>query len=482
MSIHFWDKNVKEIRYGQKKVKEVWYGDKKVWPSGPVINTNPNNGLPVGRLHDWELWFVVENKKSVQHRFKIPARWLSTDPYDWSISVDWAQPQQYSSRNQALTEINIPLTPWKHVIKITPTNWVYPWWARAMSNPNYTHGSTNGVWQYNFDEIAFSLEYLPWYAFMESENTVWDGFLKGLFVQAVLTDFPKEFSLPSHIKKVWNDFLMGTFYINRNIKEPKSDNFTIPQHLEEAWNGFLRSAFAQNIYLKKMPKNFRLPANLKKVGNEFLFNTWAAAQQLEKMPDWFNIPQGITEAWILFMQTTRFNCSRLTKMPDGFNIPQSLTKIWTHSFYRTRKDCRSLTEMPNEFSFPQTLTNMGHSLLSETWENCVELKKINDWFKLPQNISNSPVGVLNKTRAGCGKLISIPREFSFPERVFGNRSLANCFIGCVSLSSDAPALPLVIPGNGYSAGYATHMFLDSGIPEQYNTPTPWSSVMVRRNS
>lgn len=382
MSIHFWDKNVKEIRYGQKKVKEVWYGDKKVWPSEPSINLDPNSDQPIGRMHDGELWFRV-NVKDPNEKFKIAVNGYNGQSYDWDISVDWS-PAIRKQGNKSTLPIQIHMPRWKHIVKVTPHNGVTAWWARCLGN-----GTSSNFWNSNQNKLEFSLEWLPWYAFMESET---------------------------------------------------------------------------------------------KVGDDFLRQTWSQCPTLVSLPNWFNLPQGVTSVDENFLYGAWEYCVFLTSIPNWFNIPQGITSVGTHFLGYTWRNCRSLRFMPNWFNLPQGITSVGTHFLFSTWSNCKSLTSMPNWFNIPQGVTSVELNFCSTAWIDCTSLISMPSWFNIPQGFtkVGRNFFNNTWRWCSSLTSDSPAEPINFPNVNWT-NYASYCFWTT-CPITPDSPTPWSSVMIKRSS
>lgn len=102
--------------------KRYIFEGQKIWPEGDSINLNLENWKPIGRLHDWELWFRV-NVKDASEPFKIAVGSASWDSYDWDVSVDWGSPVRYQWAPSE-TSIELPMSEGKHYVKVTPHNWV----------------------------------------------------------------------------------------------------------------------------------------------------------------------------------------------------------------------------------------------------------------------------------------------------------------------------------------------------------------------
>lgn len=267
MWIYAWNKQLKEAYVGSTPVKEIYHWETKVRPEEPKYNLDLNNGQPIWRLHDWELWFRV-NVKDASEPFKIAVNGYGSASYDWDISIDWAEPVRYQGNRSTTSPIQIPMSEGKHYVKVTPHNWVTAGWARCLGN----WGTTN-CWNWNRDKLEFSLERLPWYAFMESERSVGDNFLKA----------------------IWFDCKT----------------------------------------LTSTPSWFNLPQGITSVGNSFLEITWMNCDSLTSIPSGFNIPQGITSAGGQFLLATWMNCKALTSNPpaEPLNFPNLTSyNYWFNCF------------------------------------------------------------------------------------------------------------------------------------------------------
>ena len=144
--------------------------------------------------------------------------------------------------------------------------------------------------------------------------------------------------------------------------------------------------------------------------------------------------------------------------------------------------CPTITSMPAWFNLPQGVTKVWPEFLSGTWQGCTSLKFIYDWFNLPQDITETDIKFLDSTWRDCTSLTSIPSWFKFPwgltkvKFAFANFTWFNC----TSLTSDSPAEPLTFP-NVKSGIYAMNCFWGTCSISPDN-PTPWSSVIIKRNS
>lgn len=365
MSIHFWDKNVKEIRYGQKKVKEVWYGDKKVWPSDTEYNLDLENDLPIGRLHDGELWFKVD---TLWYPMILPVHWAWGTTYDWDISVDWKEPQRFQWVHGG-PGISIPLKRWKHYVKITPHNWVHAWWARCLW---YGDWSTTAKWGKRF--TVYNLQFLPWYAFMESETEVWDFFCQYLFRYSPnITKAPYKMSLPEWITTVWNSFLKGIFSACWDLKEiPES--FKIPNQIIHVWNEFLMKAFSFTSSVDIWFSADILPQNIETIWYSFLEDAWLSNHKA-KFHEGFNLPQKITDFKRRFLMQTWAFCKELEKMPDSFNIPVNATSVDEYSFMYTWRECKALKWVPVGFQIPEGIAINWNNVFCWMFTNCTSLWK-----------------------------------------------------------------------------------------------------------
>ena len=220
-------------------------------------------------MHDWELRFKV-NVKETDKSFNIPINWHGGTSYDWDISIDWSAPVRYQG-NKSSDFIGLNMSVGKHYVKISPHNWITAGWARCLGNWN-----AFSLWDANINRIEFSMERLPWYAFMKSENDVGDRFL------------------------------------------------------ESAWRGASS--------LISMPKWFSLPDGITSLWDNFFDSTWSDCTSLTSIPDWFNIPQGITDAGYLFLSSTWDNCTSLTSnhpaKPLMFPNFES-SSYWSYCFWWT---------------------------------------------------------------------------------------------------------------------------------------------------
>ena len=294
MWIYIWNRQLTEAYLGTNPIHEIYLWTTKVWPEGPEYNLNLENWKPIWRLHDWELWFRV-NVKDASEPFKIAIGSTNWTSYDRDVSVDWAAPVRYHG-DVSQEPLSVSLPAGKHYIKITPHGELTAGWARCMGIDEDAEELPRNS---DPSKLEFWLEWLPWYAFMESEDTVGDNFLDQAWIDAKsLVSMPNVFSLPSNISTVGNSFLACT-----------------------------RDSC---ISLKSMPDTFNLPQQITSVGNEFVAYTWNDCTSLESISSWFYIPQGITNAGDNFFTDTWNNCTSLTssglikplKFPNLKNTPE----------------------------------------------------------------------------------------------------------------------------------------------------------------
>lgn len=242
MWIYAWNKQLKEAYVGSTPVKEIYLWNTKVRPEEPKYNLDLNNGQPIWRLHDWELWYRV-NVKDANEPFKIAVFGFWSGGYDWDISIDWAEPVRYHGSRSTIP-ISLSMSVGKHYVKITPHNWVVAGRAKCV-------GCEAVAYQYNTDpsKLEFWLERLPWYAFMKSETSVGDVFLHATWLGCTsLTSMPNWFSLPQGITSVGNYFLYCTWY---NCGS-----------------------------LTSIPSWFKFPQGITSVGTDFLWRTWGGCFSL----------------------------------------------------------------------------------------------------------------------------------------------------------------------------------------------------------
>ena len=114
MGIYAWNKQLKEAYVGSTPVKETYLWNTKVRPEKPEYNLDLNNGKPIWRLHDGELWFRV-NVKDANEPFKIAMNGHDGTSYDCDISIDGTEPVRYRD-NKSSTPISLPMTIWKHYV------------------------------------------------------------------------------------------------------------------------------------------------------------------------------------------------------------------------------------------------------------------------------------------------------------------------------------------------------------------------------
>lgn len=214
---------------------------------------------------------------------------------------------------------------------------------------------------------------------------------------------------------------------------------------------FLYYAFYNSDSLTSMPNGLSFPKSIKEV-NMFLYNTWYLCDWLTSIPSWFTLPQTIEHLGSSFLGSAWSGCTKLTSIWEWFTLP--LKAKWCYSSFLgwTWSDCRSLISMPNSFNLPQGITI------------------VSDLF-------------LAYTRSGCTSLKSMPSEFALPKKIeknFGGfRFLKSTRNDCKNLTSGHPAKPLEFP-DIKSSEYGGDCFWWS-CPITPDTPTPWSSVMIRRN-
>ena len=286
MWIYAWNKQLKEAYIGSTPVKEIYLWNTKVRPEGPKYNLDLNNGQPIWRLHDWELWFRV-NVKDASEPFKIAVNGSGSTSYDWDISIDGAEPIRKTG-NRSTASIQLSMTIGKHYVKITPHNGVAAGWAKCMGSNN--HDVCH--WNNDRNKLEFWLERLPWYAFMESETSVGNFFLSLAWKLCTsLTSMPNWFGFPQGITSVGARFLSSTWTLCTS--------------------------------LTSIPSWFNLPQGITSVDDGFLSNTWASCTSLTSIPSWFNIPQGLTSIRNVALYWTWFNCKSLTSdLPaEPLNFP-----------------------------------------------------------------------------------------------------------------------------------------------------------------
>ena len=274
MWIFIWDKKLKELYVGTTKIKEVYHWETKVRPGDPWYNLDLDNGQPIGRMNDWELWFRV-NVKDANEPFKIAVNGYTGTPYDWDVSVDGNAPTRYKG-SKSTTPIELQMPVGKHYVKIVPHNWVMVGRARCIGN-----GSYNNYRNTDPTKLEFGLEWLPWYAFMMGESDVAMRFLYYTWGKCTtITSMPAWFNLPQGITKVGNEFLSGT------------------------WQGCTSLKFIYDW--------FNLPQDITETEIKFLDSTWRDCTSLTSIPSSFKFPQGITKVKFAFANFTWFNCKLLT--------------------------------------------------------------------------------------------------------------------------------------------------------------------------
>ena len=274
MWIYVWNKQLKEVHIGSTPVKEIYHWETKVRPGDPWYNLDLDNGQPIGRMNDWELWFRV-NVKDANEPFKIAVNGMGSTSYDWDISIDGAVPIRHQG-SKSTTSIQLPMAIGKHYVKVTPHNGMVAGWARCIGN-----GEDANHWNNDRNKLEFWLERLPWYAFMESETVVWGGLLAVAWKLCYsLTSMPAWFNLPQGITSVGDYFLSSTWTLCTS--------------------------------LTSIPEGFNIPQNITSVGKQFLSNTWSSCTSLTSIPSWFKFPQGITSVGGVFLYWTWYNCTSLT--------------------------------------------------------------------------------------------------------------------------------------------------------------------------
>ena len=305
MSINILWHNLIGAYIWNERINSIYVWGHKVWPKRLILkyNLDLENGQPIGRMHDWELRFRV-NVKDANEPFKIAVNWYGGTSYDRDISVDWAAPVRYQG-GKSETPIQLSMPIGKHYVKITPHGLVKAGWARCLWNQ-----FSDNLWNDDLNKLSFSLERLPWYSFMESENNVGDWFLSLAWQ-----------SCPSLIS---------------------------------------------------MPNWFDLPQNITILGNWFLASTWLGCTSLTSFPEWFNLPQSIRSIWNNFLQFTWKGCSSLSSLPKVFDIPQMILNIWYGFMNSTWEDCASLTldslSGPGAIPYPLRFPNIEFS--SDYWWSC----------------------------------------------------------------------------------------------------------------
>lgn len=273
----------------------------------------------------------------------LPVNGFQRTVYDWLISVDWQEPIK-ETWEQRISAINIPLSRWDHIIKVTP-NWALrPWRAKCLGAGGYE------LWNNNIDDLEFSLEYLPGYAFSEVwDHSSWKFMYYTWYKAGSLISMPKEFSL--NITNASEYFMYGTRLECKNLKEiPWS--FTLPQTIQTAWGYFLHSTRAGCVNLSKIWEWFNLPQQLWSVGNDFLVSTWT-------------------------------NTS-LSSLPNSLSIPSNIKKIGVRFFNETRLGCRLLSseEPASPLSFPDVY-GAGYCYRTFLWCNVVP-NSLNSWYPVPK--------------------------------------------------------------------------------------------------
>lgn len=351
MWIYAWNKQLKEAYVSSTPIKEIYLWNAKVRPEEPKYNLDLNNGQPIWRLHDGELWFRV-NVKDASEPFKIATNGYLGTSYDWDISIDGNTPTRHRG-GKSTTPIELPMTIGRHYIKITPHNWVVAGWARCMGNSGYNN------WMHNYrntdpTKLEFGLERLPGYAFMETEDRIGNNFLYYTWaVCPTITSMPAWFNLPQWITSISDSFLHGTWYSCTSLNFIYNW-FNIPQNITKTGAWFLKNAWRGCVSLTSMPEGFNLPQGIVRISGGFLEETWEGCSSLTSMPSGFNIPQWITSGNTFFLRSTWNGCSSLASMPYWFNIPQGITSISHFCLITTWNDCSLLTsDFPDEpISFP----------------------------------------------------------------------------------------------------------------------------------
>lgn len=422
MWIFIWDKELKELYVGSTKIKEVYHCETKVRPEGPWYNLDLENGQPIWRLHDWELWFRV-NMKSWPWVFPIPVNWWDGASFDRDVSIDWKEPVRYSwSKGNSAQSIYMPAG--KHYIKITPHGELTVGWADCIGNGP----STEIGWANNLSHIEWWLEWIPLYAFAKNIEAT-DNVLSFAFNRsASLTSMPNAISMPKGKTKVATNFMVWAWNDSRNITTAP-DTFTLPQEITEVWDSFMLRAFMNCSWLESLGDSFNLPQNITKAGKNFLSEAFSECISLTSMPEGFNLPQGLTTTDAWFCSETWKRCHRLTTMPDGFNIPQSLTEVWDNFMSNTWASCARLTTMPDGFNIPSQLTKTGGLFMNSTWRGCPSLISMPEGFTFPEAMDELWTSFLVSTWESCDKLSKMPKSFSPPKSVglFKGHLLKGCW-------------------------------------------------------
>ena len=266
MWIYAWNKQLKEVYVGSTPVKEIYLWNTKVRPEDHKYNLDLNNGQPIWRLHDWELWFRV-NVKDASEPFKIAMNGSNSAFYDWDISVDWAEPVRYYG-GISDSQISLVIPKGKHYVKITPHGRLIPGWAAFMGNGEY-----NNLWNNDKNKLEFWLEWLPWYAFMARETKVGHSFLsKCRYGCTSLTSMPSWFNLPQGITSVESHFLEKCRSGCTSLTSMPSW-FNIPQSIKNAEYFFLRMTWfnCTSLTSNSPAEPFNLP-NLDNTSTRFADN------------------------------------------------------------------------------------------------------------------------------------------------------------------------------------------------------------------
>lgn len=239
-------------------------------------------------------------------------------------------------------------------------------------------------------------------------------------------------------------------------------------------------------YVKVTPHNGVVAGWARCMGNGGWTNFWnndrsKITVSLEWLP-WYAFMIGEAEVGHEFLRSFRTNCASLISMPHGFNLPKGITSVKDKFLFACRAGCAALTIIPEGFNIPQALTSVNNYFISSCWYNCVSLKTIPDEFNIPQGVTSVGFGFLTNCRNGCRLLTSIPDKFNIPQGItsVGDGFLSYCRHDCRSLTSNSPAKPLRFPNvSGNNFGNSCFWWTCPIIPD---TPTPGSSVMIRRSS
>ena len=238
-------------------------------------------------------------------------------------------------------------------------------------------------------------------------------------------------------------------------------------------------------YVKITPHNWAVAGWARCLGNWWMTNYWNWYKNklefwLERLP-WYAFMQDETEVGDYFLSYAWSLCSSLTSMPTGFNLPQGITSVGNKFLYYAWVACTSLTFMPAGFNIPQGITSVGNEFLSLTWYNCTSLTSMPAGFNIPQGITSVGNSFLSGAWRGCSSLTSMPAGFNIPQGItrIGNSFLSGAWVGCSSLTSNSPAESLNFPN--ISSYYYWNNCFGWSCPITPDTPTPWSSVMIRRN-